>query len=96
MLKAKYYKHSTILEAKMGYQPSFIWRSLMSAHDFLWKGLCWKVGNGGSIRIWGDGWVPALPQLFITFAPMVLAIDALVRELVDLVSRYWNAVFQQQ
>ncbi|CAN0874906.1 hypothetical protein LINGRAHAP2_LOCUS10522 [Linum grandiflorum] len=30
ILKAKYHKHSSILDASVGYRPSFIWRNLMS------------------------------------------------------------------
>ncbi|CAN0917582.1 Putative ribonuclease H protein At1g65750 [Linum grandiflorum] len=91
MMKAKYFKHTTVLEAELGYRPSFIWCRLMSAQDFLWKGLRWRIGNDGSVRIWGDRWVPSIPQLFIPSAPMVLAPDALVRELVDPISEHWNA-----
>ncbi|CAN0912349.1 hypothetical protein LINGRAHAP2_LOCUS27331 [Linum grandiflorum] len=54
ILKAKYHKNSSILEAEVGYRPSFIWRSLMGVQEFLWNGLRWGVGNGDSIRIWGD------------------------------------------
>ncbi|CAN0904869.1 Uncharacterized mitochondrial protein AtMg00310 [Linum grandiflorum] len=41
ILKAKYHKHSSILEASTGYRSSFIWRSLMSVQEFLWSGLRW-------------------------------------------------------
>ncbi|CAN1247314.1 Uncharacterized mitochondrial protein AtMg00310 [Linum grandiflorum] len=51
MLKAKYHKHSTVLEAEIGYRPSFIWRSLLGVHDLLWKGLRWRVGDGCSVKI---------------------------------------------
>ncbi|KAH9649037.1 hypothetical protein KPL70_025830 [Citrus sinensis] len=29
VLKARYYKHTDFLNAKLGYQPSFIWRSIL-------------------------------------------------------------------
>lgn len=29
VLQAKYFKHSEFLGAKLGYQPSFIWRSIL-------------------------------------------------------------------
>ncbi|CAN0837816.1 hypothetical protein LINGRAHAP2_LOCUS1905 [Linum grandiflorum] len=65
MLKAMYHKNSAILEANIGYRPSFNWRSLMGVQEFLWSGLRWRIGNGASIRIWGDQWVPTIPGNFI-------------------------------
>ncbi|CAN0838543.1 hypothetical protein LINGRAHAP2_LOCUS2210 [Linum grandiflorum] len=38
MMKAKYYKNSSLLEANLGYRPSFIWWSLMSTQEFLCQG----------------------------------------------------------
>ena len=39
LIQAKYHKNSNVLETEMGYRPTFIWRSLMKAQDFLWSGL---------------------------------------------------------
>jgi hypothetical protein len=58
IIKAKYYPHSTILEAKLGNRPSFAWRSLFSASDLLKNGLIWRVGDGKDIRVWQDRWLP--------------------------------------
>ncbi|MCI24538.1 F-box protein, partial [Trifolium medium] len=46
------------MEAKLGYQPSYAWRSILSAKDVLDKGARWRVGNGASIKIWKDKWLP--------------------------------------
>ncbi|CAN0830996.1 Uncharacterized mitochondrial protein AtMg00310 [Linum grandiflorum] len=101
ILKAKYHKHSSILEAGVGYRPSFIWRSLMSVQEFLWHGIRWRVGNGASISIWGDRWIPTLPGNFISSTPTELANEAKVCELInpstgqwdiELVERYFSAV----
>ncbi|CAL1369989.1 unnamed protein product [Linum trigynum] len=46
IMQAKYYKNSSVLEATTGYQPSFLWRSLISAQDLLCEGLRWRVGDG--------------------------------------------------
>ena len=56
--KAKYYPHSSFLEAKVPNHSSFIWRSLASARDLIGKGSRWRVGNGNKIRIWQDNWIP--------------------------------------
>ena len=56
--KAKYYPHSSFLEAKVPNHSSFIWRSLASARDLIGKGSGSRVGNGNKIRIWQDNWIP--------------------------------------
>ncbi|CAN0906982.1 Uncharacterized mitochondrial protein AtMg00310 [Linum grandiflorum] len=90
ILKAKYHKHSSILEANIGYRPSFIWRSLISAQEFLWSGLRWKVGNGASIRVWGDRWIPSTPGYCVPSPPVCLDVDAKVRDLIDPQIEQWD------
>ncbi|XP_073153947.1 uncharacterized protein [Henckelia pumila] len=47
-------------EAKLGHNPSYIWRSLMWSRELLKKGLMWRVGDGKSIKIFEDKWIPSL------------------------------------
>ncbi|XP_040998224.1 uncharacterized protein LOC121244278 [Juglans microcarpa x Juglans regia] len=54
----KYFKNSEFLKAKLGINPSYIWRSVLSARDLLKEGLQWRVGNGNNIGIWGEKWLP--------------------------------------
>ncbi|CAN0846222.1 Uncharacterized mitochondrial protein AtMg00310 [Linum grandiflorum] len=96
ILRAKYHKHSSILEAEVGYRPSFIWHNLMSAQDFLWNGMRWRIGSGSTVRIWGDKWIPSLPDCFVTSSPIQLAITAIVRELVDPLCEQWNVALLER
>lgn len=57
ILRAKYFKHSNVLDANRGYYPSYTWRSLWDAKSFLKEGLCWRVGNGLSINVHEDPWI---------------------------------------
>uniref|UniRef100_A0A803QCJ0 SHSP domain-containing protein n=1 Tax=Cannabis sativa TaxID=3483 RepID=A0A803QCJ0_CANSA len=63
VLKAKYFHHSTFLDAGHGHSPSFTWLSIIWGRDLLKKGLLWKVGNGETIRTVDDYWVPGVRQL---------------------------------
>ncbi|XP_074302679.1 uncharacterized protein LOC141634383 [Silene latifolia] len=58
VMKARYFKSCSILEARRGHDPSFVWRSLWGAKSLLKEGLQWRVGNGESIGVWEAAWVP--------------------------------------
>lgn len=58
VLKAKYFLHSSVMEATVGSRPSYAWRSLMASQDLLKNGLLWRVGDGQDIKIWGFRWLP--------------------------------------
>ena len=51
--KAKYFPSTSFLEAKMGSNPSYTWRSILSSEDLIKKGARIRVGTGNSVRIWG-------------------------------------------
>ena len=59
--KVKYFPHGTFLEAMDVPNGSYIWKSLLAAQPILRKGGCWRVGNGSSIRVTKDSWIPNHP-----------------------------------
>lgn len=52
--KARYHKYSDIMEAKVGNNPSFIWRSLCWGREALAGGLFWKIGKGDTVNAYKD------------------------------------------
>lgn len=58
VLKRRYVRHLDIMEASIGNNPSYIWRSLMWSRDILDEGLYWKVGNCKKVNIINDRWIP--------------------------------------
>ncbi|XP_059446670.1 uncharacterized protein LOC132178237 [Corylus avellana] len=71
IMKAKYYPNSTVLDAPLGNRPSFAWRSIQGASDLVKDGLVWRVGNGKSIHIWKDKWLPR-PPMYTVYSPPLL------------------------
>ncbi|KAK5819222.1 hypothetical protein PVK06_024193 [Gossypium arboreum] len=57
VLKAKYYPSTDFFNAQLGNLPSLTWKSVWVAKGILEKGLCWRVGTGDRISVWGDLWI---------------------------------------
>ena len=53
-LKAKYFPLDSIWRTKVGYNPSFAWRSIWSVTHILEAGSRCSIGNGRNIRFWKD------------------------------------------
>ncbi|KAL0409532.1 UNVERIFIED_CONTAM: putative ribonuclease H protein [Sesamum radiatum] len=64
ILKARYFPNNDFLHAKIGYTSSFTWRSILAARYVISKGIRWRVGDGQSIRVWNDPWLPR-PSTFL-------------------------------
>lgn len=62
ILKAKYFPVCSFMDARLGNSPSLIWRSICEARKVLDKGLYWRVGDGRSIRVWQEKWLPSKPE----------------------------------
>ncbi|XP_059436328.1 uncharacterized protein LOC132169286 [Corylus avellana] len=90
ILQAKYCKNKTFLESNLGNMPSFAWRSIWGAKKLLEAGLIWRVGNGHSINIWGDRWLPTPTTHMIQSPHSVLHHNAKVKELIDDDTQWWN------
>uniref|UniRef100_A0A803N1Y0 Reverse transcriptase zinc-binding domain-containing protein n=1 Tax=Chenopodium quinoa TaxID=63459 RepID=A0A803N1Y0_CHEQI len=61
-LKQKYFPNCELMEAKVNTNVSYTWRSLMSARGVIARGARKLVGNGNTVEIWKDPWVPNLPN----------------------------------
>lgn len=46
------------MEADLGHNPSFVWRSFLETKDLIWAAIIWKVGDGRSIKIDDHRWLP--------------------------------------
>lgn len=96
VFKAKYFHDSSFSQAKLGHDPSFAWRSIMSAQEVVKKGMRWRVGDGNSIKIWSDKWLPP-PSLYkVVSTKNTLGAEAKVCELIDPERKGWNVSLVRQ
>ena len=88
--KARYFPRSSFLEAKESPGCSYVWRSLMAALPILRLGYCWRVGNGSSIRVVGDRWIPNHPTNTVIHLRQELVGELAVSELIDPELHAWR------
>lgn len=69
VLKGKYFPNCTFWEAKLNTNVSFTWRSILGARKVIEKGARRVVGDGATTSIWGDPWVPHLPNFRVSERP---------------------------
>lgn len=58
VLKGRYYHDSDFLSASRKNHASQTWRAILAGRDVLKKELLKRVGDGSSIHIWQDRWIP--------------------------------------
>lgn len=56
--KARYSPNCSFMEAEIGNNPSFVWRSLLETRDLTRAATVWKVGDERSIKIDDHRWLP--------------------------------------
>lgn len=58
VLKGLYFPHTDFWHAGKGYRSSWGWQSLIMGRDAISNSVLWSVGNGESIKIREDRWLP--------------------------------------
>ncbi|XP_074377914.1 uncharacterized protein LOC141719436 [Apium graveolens] len=66
VFKARYYPTGNYLGAKLGESPSFVWRSIMEAQNVLKADAVRLVGDGTTISVLKDPWLPHPTNAFVT------------------------------
>ena len=58
LLKAKYFPQATLFTGPRSAKRSHIWTAISLGAKLLREGMRWFVGDGHSIRVWQDHWLP--------------------------------------
>ncbi|CAJ2671909.1 unnamed protein product [Trifolium pratense] len=90
IFKSRYYPKSDFMCANEGYQPSYAWRSILSARTLVEKGGLWRIGDGRKVRIWKDIWMPDMKIISSRNNNCLLSDDALVKDLIDVDTKQWK------
>ena len=63
VFESKFFPNCSIMEAGEKHGGSYAWKSILKGKEVIWQGAKWRVGNGESIKLWGDNWLPSLQNL---------------------------------
>ena len=89
VFKAKYFPNGNVFEARSA-TGSSAWKSILCSKNLIERNARWQIGNGNSIRVFKDAWLPNSNDGRILFHRGVLAPDATVDTLIDPHSGWWN------
>lgn len=92
VLKAKYFPEEDVLSGVLGSWPSYTWRSICGAKWVVERGSRWLVGNGESINVWKDRWVPRPCNFKIITHCGAADPDLRVSNFINADSRTWDRV----
>ena len=55
--KSRYFPNCSFMDAELGSNPSYIWRSLLAAREIIWEGSRWRVGDGNTFGVTTHKWL---------------------------------------
>ncbi|KAK9938568.1 hypothetical protein M0R45_015297 [Rubus argutus] len=91
VMKARYFPLCDFSLAVKGYRASWSWASLLEARDIILSGSSWQFGNGLSIRIWTDSWLPPPHEgSIVSIGNVPPNAPVFVNQLVDWQGGSWN------
>ena len=80
--KARYFPRCNFLHTDDSPNSSYVWKSMMAAMPIL-SGCCWRVGNGESIDVTTDKWIPSYPSNKILYPVHYMEEGWRVADLID-------------
>ena len=95
VLKSKYYPNGNLLDTVFAHDASPVWRAIEFGLELLKKGLIWRVGDGKSIQIQRDQWIPRKEGL-MTAAFVRRSRIRWVNQLMEPDRKAWNETLIRQ
>ena len=90
MFKPKFFLDCSIMQAKAPSNASYAWRSIIRGREVIRKGAQWRIGDGHSVRIWGDRWILEINNPKIISPILYGQEDARVSCLIDQHQKMWR------
>ena len=91
VFKRKYFPDTSFVNAHKGRNPSYVWRSILATQPIIMQGMRWQVGNGQSICVWKDKWLPTQPTYQVISPRTLLPENVKADFLIDAEHGCWIA-----
>ena len=88
VFEAKYFPRGSIFEATSS-SKSYAWKNILRSRHLIEEGEKWRLGDGQSIRIFIDKWLPSGDGK-ISSSSGELHPEAIVSKLINTSSGWWN------
>ena len=89
VFKAKFFPSGDIFSAQVK-SGSYAWRSILSTRTVIATGARWRIGNGQSVKVYCDCWLPGEGSGRIISSAFSLHVDTVVTDLIDDNTGWWN------
>ncbi|XP_042962749.1 uncharacterized protein LOC122297028 [Carya illinoinensis] len=91
IFKARYFPKSSLFEAKIGFNSSYVWKGIHSALPLLKAGCIRRVGNGVETKVFKDNWIPGIqPSVLLGETIGHPQENLQVQDLMDSSLGWWN------
>ena len=91
VFKARVFPNCSILEANESKAGSYAWKSILRAREVVKNGMVWRIGDGNSMGIREDKWLPDQCYRKVTSPLPSIPPDSKVNCLIDTNTREWKA-----
>lgn len=78
------------MEATCPSSLSYAWKSIIKGRDVIRHGPIWRIGNGKSVNIWGDRWLPQKHSPTVLSPRVGGLVEAKVHSFIDEERRCWK------
>ncbi|XP_058788236.1 uncharacterized protein LOC131662466 [Vicia villosa] len=90
IFKARYFPRSSFFDANLGFNPSFVWRSVWKAREVLSLGCRWSIGDGNNIKVMNEPWLRGAREGCLNGPQRHAAYTFSVRDLLLPNVKQWN------
>ncbi|KAF9611966.1 hypothetical protein IFM89_037249, partial [Coptis chinensis] len=91
IVKAKYLRKHDFLTVCPNPTDSRVWKDILKARSVLHKGLGWKIGDGTSINLSTDSWIPGNEGVIAPISLTNSISPLFVSDLIDSTTRKWRS-----
>lgn len=90
VIKSRYYCDTSFLDAALGDNPSYTWRSIHAGIQLIRQGCTLSIGAGEGIKVWQDLWIKSLNDFCPLSNPLPGLENLRVADLMIPDSATWN------